>query len=277
MATPTIVKADGSREPFAPAKLANSLRRSGASEQAAQDIVTRISSGIEEGMTTEAIYRKARTLLARHEETSAAKYSLRRALFGLGPTGFPFETFLGHLFESEGYQVQVGIELRGKCVTHEVDLAAHKPDHCFIAEAKFHARPGTRSDLQVALYSRARFLDLEGVRFSKEQTCGVTDAYVITNTKFTSAAMEYAACVGLTLISWNSPKEDTLQARIERAGIYPITALPSLSMREKRLLLENGMVLCRDMAGKREMLKSLGFGPQKIEAIVSQSASLCTS
>lgn len=275
--TPTIVKADGSREVFQHAKLERSLKRSGATDAAVADIVSHIEIELADGMTTEEIYRHARSLLKKREKTAAAKYSLRRALFSLGPTGFPFEYFLARLYETKGYTTKTGVLLQGTCVEHEIDLIAYKADHCFVAEAKFHAQTGITSDLQVALYSHARFQDVAGKRLSAEQPCGVVSMHIITNTKFTRAAIQYAECVGMELLSWNYPKEKTLQDHIEEAGIYPITTLPSLSTREKRLLLEQGIVLCADMAGKRDVLRTLGLSPKRIETIITDSVNLCTA
>ncbi len=273
---PLIIKADGVTEPFASEKLARSLARSGASPTIVRDVVSHIETELSDGMTTEDIYRHARSLLKRTEKVAAAKYSLRRALFSLGPTGFPFEDFLARLFETRGYTTLTGTLLRGTCVEHEVDLVAHKDDHCFIAEAKFHARPGVKSDLQVALYSHARFLDLKG-KMIANTGCAINEGYIITNTKFTKAAIEYANCVGLTLISWDYPKEKTLQDYIEEAGIYPITALPSLTTREKQALLAQGIVLCKDMPEKRDVLRAAGIAPKKIETIIEEGVNLCRS
>src|SRR3989344_4718714 len=193
-ATPMIRKVDGTLERFEPEKLRHSLRRSGASEDVIKNIVAHLEPELRDGMSTNDIYHHARLLLKQTHKTAAVKYSLRRALFNLGPTGFPFEDFLGALFQSQGYQTQTGIMLKGRCVEHEVDLLAYKKDHCFIAEAKFHAQPGMKSDLQVALYCQARFEDLKGMRFSQKQSCGVIDSYIITNTKFTAVATQYATC-----------------------------------------------------------------------------------
>lgn len=268
---------DGSVEPFARRKLLSSLQRSGADDALAQEIADRIEAELQEGMTTGEIYRRARTLLKGHEKTAAAKYSLRRALFDLGPTGFPFEYFLARLFAEQGYTTERSVVMRGACAEHEIDLVASKHDACFIAEAKFHSRAGTRSDMQVVLYSYARFLDLAGVKPSGAHTCGVTDTYIITNTKFTRSAIAYAECVGVRLLSWNYPKEESLQDQIERAGIYPITTLPSLSMKEKRMLLEHGIVLCRDIGAQRDVLRRLGMSSKKIETISEESVNLCTA
>lgn len=270
-----VTKVDGGVEPFEERKLRHSLRRSGADEQAIDDIVAEINAWIKDGTSTTEIYRRARSLLKKRHGTAAVRYSMRRALFNLGPTGFPFEDFLGQLFASQGYRTKTGVTIRGRCVEHEVDLVAYKKDHCFIAEAKFHIHPGMKSDLQVALYSHARFQDLKGMHLSPNEPCEIVDSYIITNTKFTSAAMEYAQCVGIKVLSWNFPKEKTLQDHIEEAGIYPITALTTLSQQGKRMLLEHGIVLCRDMAGKRDIMRSLGFSPGKIETIIAESVNLC--
>lgn len=272
-----VTKVDGNVERFDHRKLAHSLRRSGANEALVRDIVAHIEAEMSDGMSTDDIYRHARSLLKDTHKTAAIKYSLRRALFSLGPTGFPFEDFLAQLFQTQGYQTKTGVMIRGRCVEHEVDLIAYKRDHCFIAEAKFHAHPGVKSDLQVALYSHARFQDLKGMRLSQSQPCEIVDSYIITNTKFTNVAIEYAKCVGIKLLSWNYPREKTLQDYIEEASIYPITALTSLSVQGKRLLLENGVVLCKDMANKRDLLRSLGFAAGKIETIIEESVNVCTS
>lgn len=276
-----ITKVDGNTEPFDERKLRHSLKRSGASEDVIETIVGRINAEIVDGTTTTDIYRRARTLLKATHKTAAVKYSLRRALFNLGPTGFPFEDFLGKLFQAQGYETKTGAIIRGRCVEHEVDLIAYKKDHCFVAEAKFHAHPGMKSDLQVALYSHARFQDLKGMRLSAKisprHPCEIVDSYIITNTKFTNVAIEYAKCSGVKLLSWNYPKEKTLQNHIEEAGIYPITALTSLSTQGKRLLLENGVILCKDMAGKRDLLRQLGFAPNKIENMIEESVNICTA
>ena len=200
-----------------------------------------------------------------------------RALAGLGPTGFPFEDFLAELFRAKGYTTHTGITMRGNCVEHEVDLVAHKRDDCVIAEAKFHAHHGMKTDLQVALYTHARFEDLKNAPLPHDSSRRVTGAYLITNTKFTSVAIAYAECVGLRLLSWNYPKGRTLQDEIQAAGIYPITTLTTLSAQEKRLLLNNGMVLCKDMPERSQALRSMGFSQKKIETLISESVNLCSA
>lgn len=270
-----ITKADGTEEEFKPNKLRNSLRRSGAGKDEIEDIVRNITDSLTPGMTTGEIYRRAFDMLQTSMKPTAARYSLRRALFGLGPTGFPFEDFLMRLFEREGYDVRARQVITGTCATHEVDLAAFREDSSFVAEAKFHMRPGIKSDLQVALYSYARFLDLRDHPVCGEDTCGIESLYVITNTKFTSSAEKYAECVGLNLLSWAYPHDGTLQDRIEKAGLYPITVLSALSNKDKQNLLAAGAILCSDILKNPGTLERHGISSKRVQAAVEEAEMLC--
>ncbi|MCL9972455.1 MAG: ATP cone domain-containing protein, partial [Candidatus Pacebacteria bacterium] len=86
---PEIIKGDGSRELFNINKLADSLVRSGAEIDLARTVSEKIGSLVKDGMTTQDIYREAYKVLHKEERTAAARYSMRRAILDLGPTGFP--------------------------------------------------------------------------------------------------------------------------------------------------------------------------------------------
>ena len=271
-----VTKADGSQEFFKVEKLRRSLRRAGARPDEINEIVTHIMGLIRDEMTTQEIYRLAFTLLHQSKPPAAARYSLRRALFGLGPTGFPFEVFLGRLFASDGYTTKTGIMIQGNCALHEIDIAAYKADHSFVGEAKFHSRPGVKSDLQVAMYSYARLLDLKAARICADDICGITEFWLVTNTKFTSAAEKYGACVGLNLLSWDSPRRNNLHDRIQRARVYPITVLESLHVAQAATLIERGAILCSDLVAQPHLLRHLHLAPRKQEAVL-QEATLISS
>lgn len=270
----TIVKADGSSEYFKVEKLRRSLRRAGASQEEIQSVVHAVSQHLHDGMRTQEIYRFAFEQLRDQEAPVAARYSLRRALFGLGPTGFPFETFLARLFASEGYTTQTGITLQGKCALHEIDLAAYTATNSFVGEAKFHARPGIKSDLQVAMYSYARYLDLQQQKICTADHCGVSEFWLITNTKFTSSAEQYGTCVGLKLLSWDYPKRNNLHDRIQRAGLYPITVLRSLSSKQASVLIDRGIIVCQDLTDRPSVLRHLHLSTKKTEALLAEASAL---
>lgn len=271
----TVLKADGTTEFFKVEKLRRSLRRAGASPSEILDIVKSVEAHLHDGIRTQEIYRYAFDLLREMEVPAAARYSLRRALFGLGPTGFPFETFLARLFMTEGYTTRTGITLAGKCADHEIDVAAFRPDHSFVGEAKFHARPGIKSDLQVAMYSYARFLDLQQQRICQEDVCGISEFWIITNTKFTSSAERYAGCVGLKLLSWDYPRHNNLHDRIQRAGVYPISVLHTINAKQINVLISNGVILCEDIVMRPAVLRHLHLSERRTQALLQEATALC--
>lgn len=272
-----ITKADGSVEEFKPNKLRNSLKHAGANNSEIEEIVKKIESELYEAIKTEEIYSQAFKYLRELETPTAARYSLRRALFGLGPTGFPFEDFLARMFQEEGYETRKRIHIQGKCAQHEIDVGAFKQNHAFVAEAKFHARPGIKSDLQVALYSYARKLDLSDQKICASDVCGIKNFWVITNTKFTSTAENYAECVGLNLLSWDFPKKNNLHDRIQATGLYPVTVLQGLSTAQKRALLDRNVIVCRDLVKRPQMLRYTHISERKTEAVISEARQLSES
>ncbi|MEM9336279.1 MAG: ATP cone domain-containing protein [Patescibacteria group bacterium] len=270
-----ITKADGNQEPFKEEKLKHSLRRAGAHKDEIDSILAQVTSELHNGITTQEIYRRAFALLRESSAPVRARYSLRRALFGLGPTGFPFETFLARLFEAEGYTTSNSNILQGKCAEHEIDLAAYQPEHSFVAEAKFHARPGIKSDLQVAMYSYARLLDLQEQKICNEDICGIQEFWIITNTKFTSAARKYGECVGLNMLSWDYPKTGNLHDLIQKHGVYPITVLQSLSSAQAATLIARDIILCSELIQNHKILRHLHISKRKTESILNEATALC--
>lgn len=265
-----IRKADGTSEPFDGAKLEASLRRSGASAAAASDIRARIEATIVTGIDTHEIYRRAFSLLRKEERAVAARYSLRRALFEFGPTGHPFEDFIAELFRLEGWNVEWRKMIPGKCVPHEVDVYATKNGEHLAAELKYHNDPNYKTDVKTALYVKARFDDIWQCDPSTSATCPVDRGYLITNTKFTEMAIQFARCSGIGLLGWSYPAEGNLYDRIIAAGIYPVTALTELKKSEKKLLVDQGIVTTEQLSRKREALRKLSIPPERIGAIVAE-------
>lgn len=270
-----VTKADGTTEAFKVSKLRQSLRKAGATNPEIAEITNTIGTDLYEGIKTQEIYRRAFELLRNSEHPTAARYSIRRALFNLGPTGFPFEDFLARLFQAEGYTTQTRVTLKGKCAVHELDVAAYNETDSFVVEAKFHSRPGAKSDLQVALYTYARLIDLREQKICRADVCGIQDVMLATNTKFTSTAIKYATCSGLSLLSWNYPKHNNLHDRITAAGIYPITVLSTLSQAHKQLLLASDTILCRDLVKKPSALNQLGLSGSKLDTVLHEARQLC--
>jgi hypothetical protein len=273
---PRIIKADGSIELFDGQKLQASLERAGSGEHTAERIRATIEASIGSQAGTHEIYKRAFQMLRQDTRAAAARYSLRRALFELGPTGHPFEDFVALMFEKEGWKVEWRKMIAGKCVTHEVDVYATRNGEYLAAELKYHNDPNYKTDLKIALYVKARFDDIWQCDPTK-QTCPIDHGFLITNTKFTSEAVRYAHCSGMQLLGWDYPSEGNLYDRIVANGLYPITSLTQLKKAEKRLLIDQGIIVCDQLARNRDALRNLSITPERIGTILSEVATLCSS
>jgi len=269
-----ITKSDGTRERFDESKLAASLKKIGASPELIQQITDQIEREMWDGMTTSDIYARAFALLRKKNRKTAIKYSLRRALFELGPDGFPFEKFVARIFELWGYEAVTDQMLMGSCVEHEVDVVAWKGDELVIAEAKFHNMIGLGSDVKTALYVKARFDDLADSVFDfggKERKLSPKGRWLVTNTKFTDTAIKYGECKGIRMLGWNYPNKDNLHQIIEENGLHPITCLTTLTHQEKRTLIDLNTLTCIDLIGRPDVLKKAGISPDAIEEVLTEA------
>ena len=103
-----IIKSSGEKARFSLDKLRNSLKHSGADHNTVADIVDKVKDELYEGITTNEIYNRAFALLKKNKSVFASKYKLKKAIYELGPTGFPFERFIAAILEYSGYVTRVG-------------------------------------------------------------------------------------------------------------------------------------------------------------------------
>ncbi len=274
-----ITKASGEREEFSAEKLRGSLKNVGAPPALVDEIVAHVESELGDDVKTSDIYHHAFTLLRRHRPPAAARYSLRQAIMQLGPSGFPFERFVGEILKAQGYTVKVGGILPGFCVNHEVDILAEKGNKHIFVECKFHNNNGIKSDVKVALYVKARFDDITKAHEMRAEGEGrhprIHEGWLVTNTKLTSQAIEYSKCAGLTLIGWNYPKKGNLQDLILSTGVHPLTCLSTLEGNTKNHLLGNGVVLCRDIENNKHILREHGMTEDEIKSVLEEAGELC--
>ncbi len=270
-----VVKADGTKELFDVEKLERSLKKAGASSKSVQDIIEHIKSHLTKEISTHELYKHAFELLHKEEKPIALKYSLKRAIMELGPSGFPFEDFVAEIFRQKGYTAETGKIVRGFCVEHEVDVVAWNEEKLIMVEAKFHNELGVKSDLKIALYVKARFDDLRKMTFRYGKERQLDEGWLVTNTKFTSTAIEYGSCQGgLRMIGWNYPPVGNLHDMILESKLHPLTCLLSLNGREKKYLLDKGVVLCKTLLLNPDLLLGLGFNSAKTQKVVDEIESL---
>ncbi len=268
-----ITKADGEQESFDPAKLRASLLWAGAQPSECEHILQKVSTDVRDGATTEDIYHHAFQMLREHSAPAvAARYSIKRALFALGPSGFPFEQFFASVLQAHGWRTQTGVALTGRCAPHEVDVLAEKNGFRVGIEAKFHNDAGGKTDIKDALYVHARYEDLKK---APEEPSRVHEGWLVTNTRFTRNAIRYAQCTNLSLIGWDFPRGNGLQHMIETGRVHPLTCLTTLTDNEKHSLLDKRLVLCRDVLTPH-LLEEYGVQKNRIDRIVEEARFLCT-
>ncbi|MEZ4775471.1 MAG: ATPase [Bacteroidia bacterium] len=271
-----VTKASGEQVPFQVEKLRESLLSAGATFSEVDTIIDTIERELTTGISTKKIYHRAFELLKKHSRASAAKYKLKRAVFELGPSGYPFERFVGEIFKMKGYQVQVGITLPGHCVTHEVDVLGRNGEEQFAFECKFGNTVGKKIDVKVALYVHSRFRDLERQWRKDPENEGLHfKGGIITNATFSADAIQYGICAGLTMVSWSFPKAGNLNHLVNQCRLYPITSLTYLTKSEKQHLIAKGIVLCRELAGREDLLLELRIPEARIRRALQELDDLC--
>ncbi|HEA84678.1 MAG TPA: ATPase [Candidatus Wildermuthbacteria bacterium] len=267
-----ITKASGEIEEFSRAKLEGSLRRSGATASEVKAVSDVVEKKMRPKMETKRLYQLAYGELERIRPKVAAAYSLKQAIMELGPEGFLFEQYVGAILKEYGYSIKRGRMVRGKCVSHEIDLAAEKGSKAFIIELKYHNKRGMRSDVKVAMYLYARFLDIHAGHAAESDH----KPWLMTNTKFTRSAIAYAECMGVKMTGWRYPKVESLEQLIEKKGLYPVTVLPSVNRLIRDSLSDKGVFFARDLSvlSFKEVEKRFGMKPRFAKNIVSEAKTL---
>lgn len=270
-----IVKASGKKESFSVKKFKRSLRKVGVHN----DIIEKLTQEVldaPELNTTYKIYDYAYKQLKGIDRPLAARYSLKHALYGLGPTGFVFERFVAELFKEQGYTTKVSQQVQGKCIDHEIDVIIEKGKKRFMVECKFHNRPGAKSDVKDALYTKARYEDLSAKWTQSVRPHLVCDGvWLITNTLFTSKAITYGNCADIELLGWNYPINKGIAYLIDSLGLHPITSLTCISKAQKRRIIEHDVLLCRDLLQRPDLMKMLNLSSLKQRSVIDECKALC--
>lgn len=271
-----IIKASGEKVKFSLHKLRRSLKRTGASNATIDKIINVVRDELYQGISTKEIYNRAFALLKKNQPFYASKYKLKKAIYELGPTGFPFEHFVSAILKNDGYETTTARVLQGICVTHEIDVVAHKNNETTIIECKFHGEQGLKCNVKVPLYINSRYQDVKAHWNSNNNNGTVlTQGWVVTNTRFTDDALRFGKCVNLYLLSWDYPKDNGLKDRIDRLGLYPITVSNLLTNHEKQFLLSRDIVLCKDLIDDSFYLDHLGVSEVRKEKILTEIKKLC--
>lgn len=257
-----VIKFSGDKETFNPRKIFASIKDAGGSTKIAKETVTLVRKKFHPDITTKEILKIVLENLKKEPGVSE-RYNLKGAIMSLGPTGFPFEEFFAKLLQHYGYQTKTKNNLKGRIIHHEVDIVAEKGKK-FMIECKYHNESGTLTRLHPAMYTYARFLDLERHKFDK--------AWLVTNTRCTLDARQYARGVGLKITSWKYPEKESLQKLVEKKNLYPITVLNCLTKEMKEKLFSIDIVMLKDFEkfAPEEIKVKTKFTDKQIEEILKE-------
>jgi Holliday junction resolvase len=279
MASLHVINSRGEKEPFSFEKVYKSAKRVGASPELAREIAETLQREVFPGIKTSVIYKRIHKLLSQSLPVSALKFSLKQGMRKLGPTGFPFEKYVGAVLKGHGFKVRINQFLSGFCLKdYEIDFVAEKNGLVYVGECKYRNLPGDRVASGDVLKNHARFLDiLKGPYFRSKKYQGYQiKTMMVTNTKFTDRAKNYSRCAGVELLGWRHPKDRGLEYLIEKEKLYPVTILPSLRGYLKNIFVSRKIMLAKDILkiDSQRFAKKFNVKIKLVESLVREAEAL---
>jgi uncharacterized protein YlzI (FlbEa/FlbD family) len=244
----SVTKMNGEKEVYNPEKIAHSLRNSGADKDSIEIILKEVEKILYDGIKTKILFAFVFERLKKIEKGSSARYNLKQGMIALGVDGgLAFEKFMARVLEKTGYKTELNQKIRGKFISHEIDVVAKNKKECMMVEAKHFSKPWLGMQIQTALYVYARFLDVRK---------DFNSVMLATNTKFSPQVIDYSEGVGIKLMGWKYPNENSLEKVIKKYKIYPITIL-SLPKGKIRRYLEKNIIVFEDLLRQKNLQPGL--------------------
>ncbi|AIM37467.1 ATP cone domain-containing protein [Sphingobacterium sp. SG20118] len=270
-----VKKYSGELVPFNSESLHHSLTRSGANNEQVEKVYTQIKEKLFDGITTRELYQLAFEALKSQRNSYAARYSLKKALRELGPEGFYFEKWIARLFQEYGFESTTGQTVQGHAVTHEIDVVASKGDEMLAIECKFRNDIDAKISVTTPMYFLSRFKDISNLNyqfFGKDRT--FTQGWLVTNAYLTSDSKDFGKYYQVNFLSWDYPEDNSIKKRVDKAVFYPVTCLTTLTDEEKKTLLQNQIILVKDIISNKKALQSLQLGSEKLKLVLEEAKEL---
>lgn len=228
-----VVKHSGTKEPYDQTKVLRSISRSQVGDERAREILTKVEQKLFNGISTKELYRLVNREIVKHDLPDCANmYRLREAVAAMD--SIDFERFIREILEREGFDSQWNLKIDGNCIDHQIDVIAKSSrGKVYMVEVKHHRRFHRDSDLGTVVEVWGRLEDLKSGFQNKKNQFEFETAWLITNTKFSQHAKQYAACKNLRLTGWHySLKEkgrptsdEGLEREFEALGLEQVSAL----------------------------------------------------
>jgi hypothetical protein len=132
----------------------------------------------------------------------------------------------------------------------------------------------------VIMYAYARLLDIApdpDLRSGKKDGKS-RKMWVITNTRFTTTAIQYAACQNIRLLAWDYPKNFGLRDIILEHDLYPVSAIPIITKPTLERLAEKHILLASDLCKlSPEEFARIADIPVQVANNILNKTLLCTT
>ena len=255
-------------EPFSHHKLRSSLEHTCLPADLCHSIAEEVTETLKghSRISSDEIFARTERKVREKSRLAATQYSLKRAIFDLGPEGHNFEVFVSKYFRQLGYETLECVTFQGLHVKHEVDVVAVKGKEKLFVECKFHNHLGIKNDIKVALYVKARWDDLKAGPDGKS----LSGFCLASNTSFTTDALTYGNGTKLRLMGVNAPNQRSFFDDLKELKLYPVTSLSSASKPVKKEAIARKLVLARDLLGEENFLQKLGCTPEEIKNICDE-------
>lgn len=264
-----IIKKSGLIEVFDENKLIKSLINVGVDYELAQKICEKIYNKIPDLIRADELWKMALKELKRYHLGFATKYNIKKAIYNLGPSGYPFERYVAKILAEYGYETIINEWVEGECSSYEIDIVAIKNGERYIVECKFHNQEGIKTDIKTVLYVFGRWVDIK-VKYP------YLKSWLATNTKLSEEGIKFAECKNIKIIAWKYPPNESLENLIEEKAVYPITILLSGNKFIYRKLIENNFVIIQDLFRYKpeEISKITDVELNKIKKLIEEAKNL---
>jgi len=255
--------------------LRHSLTRSGANNEQVEKVYTQIKEKLFDGISTRELYQLAFEALKSQRNSFAARYSLKKALRELGPEGFYFEKWIARLFQEYGFESTTGQTIQGHAVSHEIDVVASKGYEMLAIECKFRNDIDAKISVTTPMYFLSRFKDISDISYHFfGQNKKFTQGWLVTNAYLTSDSKDFGKYYNVNFLSWDYPTDNSIKKRVDKAVFYPVTCLTTLTDVEEKTLLQNQIILVKDIINNKEALKSLKLDSEKLRLVLEEAREL---
>lgn len=252
-----LFKADGSQVSFDRERVIRTCMRVGVSRQDAEKIAVKVRQETRNGDTTRQVYKRILRHLKQLHPVHQAKYKLREAISLIEP--HLFEVYAMRVLEAQGYACKWNVLVKGSSVEHQVDLIAQKDGIQFLVECKHHRNFHRDCGLGKVLQVQARLEDIQDGFSARKNKYDFSAAWMITNTKFSAHAIQYATAKKIKLTGWDYQKKQSLREFVTDVSLHPITVVQTNQNKSQLFrLMEAGILTVADfLKNKKTVLRMI--------------------